>query len=107
MHAVCLYPVKSTWIKATRTGNDIVWPLLSTENVHKHYLETDETAKGHLKQARKNVHSTKPTAYLPPTTDNTTLIGKRERGLYYKFYEAKHKTCSDHTSRFPFNSQWG
>ena len=59
MHAVCKYPVKSTWIKAIRTGNYVGWPLLSIENVCKHYPEIEETPKGHLNQSRKNVRSTK------------------------------------------------
>ena len=29
MYAVCGYPVKSTWIKATKAGNYIGWPMLT------------------------------------------------------------------------------
>jgi hypothetical protein len=43
MHAVCGYPVKSTWIKAIKAGNFIGWPLLTEKNVNKYYPETDET----------------------------------------------------------------
>ena len=31
MHAVCGYPVKSTWIKAIKAGNFMGWPLLTRE----------------------------------------------------------------------------
>ena len=43
----------------------------------------------------------------PPPTDETTFKVKRARNVYYKVYEAKNKTYSDQTDRFPFNSQRG
>eukprot|EP00956_Cyclotella_meneghiniana_P004234 scaffold5184_cov39-Cyclotella_meneghiniana.AAC.3 len=55
MHAVCGYPVKSTWIKAVKAGNFIGWPLLTEKNVAKYYPETVKTPKGHMAQTRKNV----------------------------------------------------
>jgi hypothetical protein len=59
MHAVCGYPVKSTWLKAIKAGNYIGWPMLTDCNVNKYYPETSETSKGDMNQTRKNVHSTK------------------------------------------------
>ena len=83
----------------------IGWPLLLIENLYKHYPKTEDTPKGNLNQARQNVHSSKPTATPPPTTDDATLSGKMERDVYYKVYEAKNKTYSDQTVRFPVNPQ--
>ena len=60
MHRVCGYPVKSTWIKAIKSGNFTGWPILNKRNVAKYYPETTETPKGHLNQTRKNVQLTKP-----------------------------------------------
>jgi hypothetical protein len=48
MHAVCGYPVKSTWLKAIKAGNYVGWPMLNERNVQKYYPETIETAKGHF-----------------------------------------------------------
>ena len=48
MHAVCGYPVKSTWCKAAKAGNFVGWPLLTEKNINKYYPETDETPKGHM-----------------------------------------------------------
>jgi len=59
MHAVCGYPVKTTWTKAANAGNFVGWPLLTEKNINKYYPETDETPKGHMNQQRKNVRSTK------------------------------------------------
>eukprot|EP00804_Cyclotella_cryptica_P009774 CCRYP_013229-RB/>CCRYP_013229-RB protein AED:0.40 eAED:0.41 QI:0/0/0/1/0/0/3/0/222 len=59
LHAMCGYPVKSSWMKAIKEGNFHGWPLLMATNVLKYYPETIETPKGHLNQTRKNVCSTK------------------------------------------------
>jgi hypothetical protein len=59
MHAVCGYPVKSTWLKAIKASNYIGWPMLTERNDNKYYPETSEMPKGHMNQMRKNVHSTK------------------------------------------------
>ena len=37
MHAVCGYPVKSTWTKAIKAGNFVGWPILTERNVNKYY----------------------------------------------------------------------
>ena len=85
MHAVCGYPVKSTWLKAVKAGNYIGWPLLTERNVNKCYPETTETPNGHMNQTRKNVRSTKakPTTWEQPAQSpleepNTSqLTGKK------------------------------
>jgi hypothetical protein len=59
MHAVCGYPVKSTWTKTIKAGNFVGWPLLTEKNVNKYYPESNETQQGHMNQTRKNVRSTK------------------------------------------------
>jgi len=62
IHSVSGYPVKSTWLKATKAGNFVGWPLLTVNNVTKYYPDTVETPRGHMNQTRKNVKSTKPTS---------------------------------------------
>ena len=73
MHAVCGYPVKSTWLKAIKAGNFVGWPLLTEKNVAKYYPDTDETPKGHLNQTRKNVRSTKHHAAPFQQANSTSL----------------------------------
>ena len=53
MHAVCGYPVKSTWLKAVKAGNFVGWPLLTEKNIAKYYPDTVEMQKGHMNQSRK------------------------------------------------------
>ena len=56
MHGVCGHTVKSAWFKAIKAGNFVGWPILTERNVNKYYPDTNETAKGHMNQTRKNVH---------------------------------------------------
>ena len=95
MHAVCGYPVKSTWIKAIQAGNFIGWPLLTVKNVQKYYPETNETPKGHMNQTRKNVRSTKPTAQPFATSNTATPRGKKVQDIFTKVYDVKETIYSD------------
>ena len=103
MHAVCGYPVKSTWLKAIAAGNFIGWPLLNVRNVKKYYPETTETPKGHMNQTRKNVRSTK----VFETNDATTLKGKKFRDIGIHVYNFRDTIFSDQTGKFPKRSQKG
>jgi hypothetical protein len=80
MHAVCGYPVKSTWLKVIKAGNYMGWPMLNEHNIQKYYPKTIETAKGHLNQTRKNVHSTKAKTVPLETCDTSQL--KKVRDVY-------------------------
>jgi hypothetical protein len=77
MHAVCGYPVTSTWLKAIKAGNYVGWLMLNECNVQKYYPETIETPKGHLNQTRKNVQSTKEKSVPLETCDTSQLRGKK------------------------------
>ena len=105
MHAVCGYPVKSTWIKAVKAGNFAGWPLLTEKNIAKYYPETTETAKGHLNQSRKNVRSTKK----PFEVCNAAAAfrGKRAKDIFVGTYDVRETIFSDQTGQFPTTSQRG
>jgi hypothetical protein len=107
MHAVCGYPVKSTWLKAIKAGNYVGWPMLTEQNVQKYYPETTETAKGHLNQTRKNVRSTKAKPTPLETCDTSQLHGKKVRDVYTKTYSVRKTMFSDQTGQFPTRSQRG
>ena len=77
MHAVCDYPVKSTWLKSIKAGNYVGLPMLNERNVQKYYPRTIETAKGHLNQLRKKVRSTKDKTVPLETCDTSQLHGKK------------------------------
>jgi hypothetical protein len=105
LHAVCGYPVKSTWLKAIKAGNFIGWPLLTEHNVKKHYPETCETPKGHLNQSRKNVRSTKPKPF--EEVHSNQLPGHKIKDIYTKVYDVRDTVFTDQTGQFPTRSQAG
>jgi len=105
MHAVCGYPVKTTWSKAAKAGNFVGWPLLTEKNINKYYPETDETPKGHMNQQRKNVRSTK----TPFEVCNTAaaLQGKKMKDIFVSTYDMRETSFSDQTGQFPKQSKRG
>ncbi len=107
MHTVCGYPVKSTWLKAIKAGNYVGWPMLNERNVQKYYPETIKTAKGHLNQTRKNVHSTKAKTVPLETCDTSQLHGKKVCDVYTQTYMVRETMFSNQTGQFPTRSQQG
>jgi len=103
----CGYPVKSTWLKAIKAGNYVGWPMLNERNVQKYYLETIETAKGHLNQTRKNVRSTKAKTLPLETCDSSQLHGKKVRDVYTETYMVHETMFSHQTGQFLTHSQQG
>jgi hypothetical protein len=59
LHAAAGFPTKDSWIKAINNGNYATWPGITAEVVSKHFPESVETQKGHMKKQRQNVRSTK------------------------------------------------
>jgi hypothetical protein len=107
MHAVCGYPVKSTWLKAIKAGNFVGWPLLTEKNVSKYYPETVETPKGHMTQTRKNVRSTKPKSHPFEQCNTASLRNKKEQDVYVRTYDVRETIFSDQTGKYPTQSQSG
>jgi hypothetical protein len=58
-HRACFSPVIKTWTQAIDAGFFATWPRLTSALVRKHLPKSVATAKGHLRQDRKNVRSTK------------------------------------------------
>jgi hypothetical protein len=58
-HAAAGFPTKETFLEAVRAGNFATWPGLTTTLIAKHFPDSDETQKGHMKGQRKGVRSTK------------------------------------------------
>jgi hypothetical protein len=48
-HAAAGFPTKETFSDAVRTGNYSTWPGLTTKMIHRHFSNSDETLRGHLK----------------------------------------------------------
>ncbi len=107
MHAVCGYPVKSMWMRATRAGNYVGWPMLTEQNVSKYYPELDKTLKGHMNQARKNVRSTKVKRAPLELAEYPKMRGKKVQDIYISTYKVRKTTFSDQTGQFATRSKSG
>jgi hypothetical protein len=105
MHAVCGYPVKTTWVKAVKAGNLLGWPLLTVKNINKYYPETDEMPKGHMNQQRKNVHSTKKP--FKECNAAAALRRKKVKDIYVCTCDTHETTFSNQTGQFPTQSKRG
>jgi hypothetical protein len=55
LHAAAGYPVEDTWVKVINAGNYTTWPELTATTACKHFPESDETQKGHMKRQRQGV----------------------------------------------------
>jgi hypothetical protein len=55
LHAAVGYPVKDTWVKAINAGNYTTLPGLTATAVRKHFPESDETQKRHMKRQRQGL----------------------------------------------------
>ena len=94
-HRSLFSPVQSTWIQAIKNGNFTSWPNLTTDNVTKYLRPSIASAKGHIKQIKQNIRSTKK------QPDNLTNL------VFAKSYELTKLICSDQTGRFPITSSKG
>jgi hypothetical protein len=109
-HACIGFPTKATWLKAIRRGNFVGWPLLTVENVHKYFPESDETQKGHMNQQRQGVRSTKTKATDFEEPDKSLTIGKKEKDVFIKVIDARELNgtiYTDQTGGFPITSSRG
>jgi hypothetical protein len=59
LHAALGFPTKATLLTEIRNGNLVMFPALNVSDVSKHFPESDETQKGHMKQLKQGVRSTK------------------------------------------------
>ena len=59
LYGAVLSPVESTWISATKKGNFILWPGLTSKILGKNLIPSIDTAKEYLQQEYQGLRSTK------------------------------------------------
>jgi hypothetical protein len=59
LHAVLGFQTRATLLTAAQNGNLVTFPGLTVEDILKHCPESDETLKGHMKQSKQGMRSTK------------------------------------------------
>ena len=94
-----------TWIKAIKAGNYNTWPTITPEVVCRHFPESDETQKGHMKKQCQGVQSTR---VLTETTQEINALTKTKmKDMYVKIHHATETMYSDQTGHFPATSSKG
>ncbi len=108
LHAAAGFPAKDTWIKAINNGNYKTWPGITAKLVSKHFPESVETQKGHMKKQRQNVRSTKEKVIISAASDNEELTrATSKQNIMVKVINADATVYTDQTGRFPVQSSRG
>jgi hypothetical protein len=98
-HTSAGFPVADTWIKAIKAGNYNTWPTITPATVQRHFPESNETQKGHMKKQRQGIRST---SVLAETTDVTCIPAlPKMKDIYIKIYNATKTIHSNQTGCFP------
>ncbi len=104
MHAAAGFLTKDTWLKAIECGNYKLWPGVNTTNVKKHFPESIETEKGHMKKQRQNVRSTKVQVLENDNEDVELDRTIKKHDVMVKVIHARTTMYTNQTSRFPVQS---
>ena len=105
LHAALGFPTEPTLLTAARKGNLVTFPGLTPENITKHFPESDETQKGHMRQSRQGVRSTKV-----PDEDAMLGIkptpGVKHKDVYLRVFDVTKKSMyTDQSGPFPRKSR--
>ncbi len=55
LHAALGHPTQATLLTAAQHCNLVTFPCMTPQNVSRHFPESDETQKGHMKQTKQGV----------------------------------------------------
>jgi hypothetical protein len=103
LHAAAGFPTKPTWLTAIRAGSYHTWPGISHKTVNKHYPESDETPKGHMKQSPQGVRSTQ----VVPANEPTIEPNKKHSDIFIKIIDHRDTIYTDQTGALPTVSRAG
>jgi hypothetical protein len=113
-HALAGFPVKETLMDAVCAGNYVMWLGLTTTLISKHFLDSKEMQKGHMKGQRKGVRSTRVKAAvaikIEPGTENSPpklFAIKKMNDIFVKLYKLAEMIHTNQTGTFPVTLQQG
>jgi hypothetical protein len=107
LHAAAGFPTKPTWLKAIANGNYKSWPGVTTANVKKHFPESIETQKGHMKKQRQNVRLTKVQVFGQDEEHIKLDRLLKKHNIMVKVIHAHTTMYTDQTGCFPVQSSHG
>jgi len=103
LHAAAGFPTEDTWIKAIKAGNYSTWPTINPTVVRRHFPESDETQKGHMKRQRQGVRSTR----VNQEKETHVPAIPKAKDIYIKIFNSSETMHTDQTGRFPATSSRG
>ncbi len=110
-HAALGFPTKAMLFTAIHHKNLITFPGLTSKNVNKFFPESDETQKGHMKQTKQGVRSTKvidEDAMLKAEAIPQPKPGVKHKDVYLRVFDTTKKVMyTNQPSRFPITSAQG
>ena len=117
-HAAAGFPTKETFIDAVRAGNYSTWPGLTVGMINRHFPDSVETAKGHLKGQRQGIRSTKQKTLNQRVETKAVTLNQddgdspppaitRHHDIFCQLADLSDTIHTDQTGGFPFMSQRG
>jgi len=104
LHAALGHPTRATLLTSAQHGNLITFPSTTPDNIYRHFPESDKTQKGHMKQTKQGVRSTKADAML----GFQQKPGVKHKDVHLLIFDATEKSMySDQTGNFPITSAQG
>jgi hypothetical protein len=107
LHAALGHPTQATLLIPAQHGNLVTFPGMTPQNILRHFPESVETQKGHMKQTKQGVRSTK-------IVDEDAMLGFKQqpgakhKDVYLMVFDATKKSMfSDQTGKFPITSARG
>lgn len=112
LHAACFSPCTATFVKAIKNGNFATWPGLTEKLVTKFLAPSIATARGHMKQERQHLQSTKnskPIVYDDNFFPDSDIPNIRTDDVLYTILNitSQSKAYGDLTGKFPVISSRG
>ena len=111
LHTAAGFPVNSRWLAAIKSENYATWTGLTYNNAKTYHPTTGETLKGHMKQTRQGVRSTKhrstsfkTTRSVSPLSANVT---SKISNKLYVVVKPVSKLYTGDIGRFPICSRSG
>ena len=92
-------------MKAIKAVNVDTWPMINVANVSKHFPESNETQKGHMRQTKQVVRSTKVSEVVE---ENSPIPpDPKQRDVMVKIVELRELISMDQIGKFPVTSSRG
>eukprot|EP00804_Cyclotella_cryptica_P028837 CCRYP_008424-RA/>CCRYP_008424-RA protein AED:0.29 eAED:0.29 QI:0/0/0/1/0.16/0.14/7/0/719 len=99
LHAALGFPTKATLLAAARNGNLVTFPGLTPDNVNRHFPESDETQKGHMRQTRQVPDEDAMLEHKPTP-------GVKHKDVYLRVFDATKKPMyTDQSGPLPRKSR--